>query len=226
MLILENGIAILEHDSHIGKWVIETGKLDFDGNVLPYLLPYINDGDTVLDAGANIGCYSFAFLNKIGEKGNVLCFEPSEESFECLVHNLGKYSNVYLYQKALGSKIGSCKIIRENNNVGMNFCEELKNGIELNVVNIDSLGLEKLDFIKIDVESYELDVLIGGYNTINKHKPTMFIEINESTLSRKGLTKLDIFGWLEKNNYSYKNIYPNQGLNDSQFDIICLHNEK
>lgn len=226
-MIIYRDIAILEHDSHLSKWVKDSKRLDFDQNALPVVLPFIKEGDIVLDAGANIGCYSYAFLEKIGENGFLYAFEPANESFECLEYNLGKRENVELINKALSYKDGYCKVIRLSNNVGMNFCEEVKGANwDVCVTTIDSLKLNKLDFIKLDVEGDELNVLIGGYNTITKFKPNMYIEINEHTLKRKELTKLDIFNWLDKNGYTYKNIYDGQGFNDDQFDIIAIHNEK
>jgi FkbM family methyltransferase len=220
-----NGIAILENDTHISKWVVENKRLDFDQNVLPILLRYINEGDYVLDAGANIGCYSYAFLNKISKRGMLYAFEPSIDTFECLEYNLGEYRNVRLYNEALSYKQGYCKVIEENDNKGMNFCEEVKDK-GISVRTIDSLNLRKIDFIKIDVEGDELNVLIGAYDTIKKFKPTLYIEINKHTLERKGLNKLDIFTWLDKNGYTYSNIYAEQGFNDLQFDIIAIHYEK
>ena len=85
-----------------------------------------------------------------------------------------------------------------------------------------SENVSNIDFIKIDVEGYELDVLVGGKETINKFKPTMLIEINDMTLERQGVNRQQIFDWLTENNYIYRNIYKEQGLNDSQLDIICL----
>lgn len=225
-MYLYNGIALLENDSHICKWVVENNRLDFDQNTLPRLLPFIKKGDVVLDAGANIGAYSFAFLNQIGNQGMLYAFEPSEETFECLEHNLRSFENAQLFNNALSYKKGYVKIVRENDNVGMNFCEEVTKGSVIKSLTIDSLKLPALDFIKIDVEGDELNVLIGGYETIKKHKPIMFIEINSHTLKRKGLNKLDIFNWLDKNNYSYSNIFLDQHLNYDQFDIICIHNDK
>jgi hypothetical protein len=127
---------------------------------------------------------------------------------------------------ALSYKKGYCKVLRPTNNVGMNFCEEVANADSIKVTTIDSLTLPKLDFIKLDVEGDELNVLIGGYNTIKKFKPKMFIEINEHTLKRKGLTSLDLFNWLDKNGYVYTNVYPNEKMKGDQYDIIAIHNEK
>jgi FkbM family methyltransferase len=225
-MILFNNIAILEHDTHLSKWVKEHKRLDFDQNALPSVLPFIKEGDVIIDAGANIGCYGIAFINKAGQNGMLHAFEPSKESFECLEHNLGKFDNVELYNSALSYKKGYCEVIRENDNVGMNYVKETNKTEATRVTTIDSLALNKVDFIKIDVEGDELNVLIGAYQTITKCKPTMYIEINEHTLRRKNLNKLDIFNWLEKNGYTYKNIYDGQGFNDEQFDIIAIHNEK
>jgi FkbM family methyltransferase len=221
-----NGIALLEHDTHLSKWVVEHNRLDFDQNVLPFVLPHIKEGDIVLDAGANLGCYSFAFLNKIGDNGHLYAFEPATETYECLEHNLNTFDNATLFNMALSYKKGYCKVLRPTNNVGMNFCEEVANADSIKVTTIDSLTLPKLDFIKLDVEGDELNVLIGGYNTIKKFKPKMFIEINEHTLKRKGLTSLDLFNWLDKNGYVYTNVYPNEKMKGDQYDIIAIHNEK
>jgi FkbM family methyltransferase len=51
---------------------------------------------------------------------------------------------------------------------------EQKNPI--NVITIDSLHLEKLDFIKLDVEGYEINVIEGAINTIKKHRPIITLE--------------------------------------------------
>ena len=64
MKITKEGIAILENDTHISKWVEESGKLDHDQNDIPLILKYINEGDTVVDCGAFIGDHTIAYLNR------------------------------------------------------------------------------------------------------------------------------------------------------------------
>ena len=89
------------------------------------------------------------------------------------------------------------------------------------VKSIDSFNYQSCDFILMDCEGFELNALIGAKETITKFKPIMVIEINDVTLIRQGILRNDIFAWLTQNNYIYRNIYKNQGLNDSQLDIIC-----
>lgn len=220
MKITAQGYAIIENDSHIGKWVEENKRLDFDQNAQPLINQYLKPGDTVIDAGANIGCYSFGFLDAIGKTGSIHAFEPSEEAFECLEYNLDRFNNIFLYNKALASKEGYVKVISENDNKGMNFCEQVKEST-IKAITIDSLSLKQCDFIKIDVEGWELDVLVGGSRTIDRFRPKLYIEINSHTLSRVSITKDHIFEWLKMNGYTYKNIYTEQGLIGDQFDIIA-----
>lgn len=222
-MLLHNGIAILEHDTHLSKWVVEHNRLDFDQNIHSRI--HLNIGDVVIDAGANIGCYSYGFLKQVSKDGKVYCFEPSNESYECLSHNLSNYPNVILSNKALSDKVEYCNIIRESNNVGMNFCDFVKSG-EIQTTTIDSLELERLNFIKIDVEGCELKVLQGGLKTILKHKPVMLIEINDHTFKKQGINRMDVFALLNAMNYSISNIYQGQSINGEQLDIICHPNEK
>lgn len=219
-MIFHNDIAILEHDTHLSKWVVEHNRLDFDQNVLPYVLPHIKHGDVIVDVGANIGCYAFAFLNRAGSQGAIHCFEPSEESFECLEHNLKNYPNAYLYNQALSYKDGYVQVVRENNNVGMNFCQEVNEG-KIKCISLDGLDLPRVDFIKLDCEGMELDVLRGAERTIILNNPTLFIEINIHTLRRKGVTPSEIFSWLKKRGYEYSNVYPHENMDGDQYDIIA-----
>lgn len=229
MKITEEGWATIEGDTHIGKWVEESRRLDFDQNALPQMLPYIKGG-IVLDIGANIGCYAAAFL-KVAHK--VICFEPNDEAFECLCYNLQKLNSRRLdwYQVAVSDKSFKCEVVCENDNIGMSYIKPSQNG-KLRTVTIDKMEIEeqkftsayvdRISFIKIDVEGYELHVLKGAEKTISIHKPVMVIEINDHTLKRTNTTREEIFQWLTDHGYTYRNIYAEQGLQDDQLDIICF----
>lgn len=223
---LFNGIALLKDDQCICRFIRESGRLDHDQNILPLVLEYIPEGGTVFDIGAFIGDTTLAYANKVGEKGTIYAFEPNTNAYECLSYNLHKNdTTVYFSRFALGSTIKTAKINNVETNNGMNY---LTDGDDITVITLNEFyvnnEISRIDFIKIDVEGYELDVLIGGKETINKFKPTMLIEINDTTLARQNVNRQQIFDWLTENNYIYRNIYKNQGLNDSQLDIICTHN--
>lgn len=217
---LFNGIALLKDDQCICRFIRESGRLDHDQNMLPLLKEFIKNGDVVLDIGAFIGDHTIYYSKLVGDNGSVIAFEPNRDSFFCLEHNLKAYKNVELINSAIGKEYGFVRTVDVLGNIGMNFLiPDNLGGIV--IYSLNQMEIDRIDFIKIDVEGFELDVLIGAKETINKFKPIMVIEINDATLSRQGISRNDIFAWLQENNYIYRNIYKEQGLNDSQLDIIC-----
>lgn len=215
-----NGIAVLESDECISKWVVESGRLDHDQNMLPLVLDFIPVNGFVIDIGAYIGDHTIAYSKKVGLNGKVIAIEPNKEAYDCLVYNLQYRINTLFNNCGIGSENKTASVTKVTTNDGMNYLSE---GNDIDIYTIDHIFeySPKIDFIKIDCEGYELDVLNGGEKVINKYKPVMLIEINELTLSRNGLKRGDIFNWLTQHNYKFRNIYKKQGLDDYQLDIIC-----
>jgi len=220
MKILENDIAIIESDNFISKWVKQTGRLDHDQNMLPLLKEFIKEGDYVIDAGAYIGDHAAFYSKRVGDIGKVLAFEPLLLAFKCLEHNMRKYSNVYTYNNFLSNRKDKIKGISINfNNPGAShLCE----GNHIVSMTIDEINLPKCDFIKIDVEGAELDVLVGAQHTINKYKPFLLVEINEGALKRSGISSEILIEHIKSLGYICRNIYAEQKMEGQQFDIICL----
>lgn len=217
MEITKQGFAVIENDTHIGKWVKENKRLDFDQNAIPLILKHININDFVVDAGANIGAYSYAFLKKANF---VLSFESNPEAYECLKYNLKSFENSFCYNLALGSMAGKVEIVKDIN-AGASHCKMSPNGT-VDMITIDSFNLQKCDFIKIDCEGFEVDILRGAIKTIQKFHPKMYIEVNRGALERAGATASDLFNFLDLFNYKYENIYSHEPMQGEQFDIICF----
>lgn len=215
-------IALLETDNCICRFVEQSGRLDHDQNMLPIVLSYIPIGGVVLDVGCFIGDHAIAYAERVGRNGMVLGFEPDEDSFMCMGFNMVNYDNFVGYNIALGVGGHKASLNKVATNEGMNY---LTDGNDINVHSLDTVipaqNLNRIDFIKIDCEGYELDVLQGGQRTIQKYKPKMLIEINEMTLNRNNVKREDIYEWLDVAGYVYHNIYPNHGLFESQMDILC-----
>ena len=108
---LFNNIAILEMIP-IFQNGLKHKRLDFDQNALPVVLPFIKDGDVVIDQMQTLDVI-FMLLNKIGANGSLYAFEPADESFECLEHNLKSFNNVELFNSALSFKEGYCTVVRK-----------------------------------------------------------------------------------------------------------------
>ena len=216
-----SSIAILETDNCICRFIEESGRLDHDQNMLPLVLRHIKKGDVVIDVGSFCGDHTIAYARAVGYSGTVFAFEPSKDAYKCLVYNTESVKNIVVrLNMGLGSENKSMSVQKVETNDGMNYLVE---GDDIEVVSLDStFKSPKLNFIKIDCEGYELEVLKGGEKTIARHRPKMLIEINDMTLERAGISRTDIFNWLDTHGYRYENIYPKQGLSEYQMDIICF----
>ncbi len=152
----------------------------------------------VLDIGANIGVHSLWFSSLVGAHGVVHAFEAQRIVFQMLMGNLAINSveNVHARQVAIGAAPGRLRLppvdyARNWNFGGMGLVEEgphpqfapgsverarAERGESIDVITLDSLALARVDFIKIDVEGMERDVLAGARATIERDRPLMQVE--------------------------------------------------
>jgi FkbM family methyltransferase len=125
----------------------------------------VEPGMVIIDVGANIGLYSLLLAGLAGETGRVYSFEPEPNLFRTFAANCeaNHASNVVPLQRAAGASNGRMSFTRSafnsgNNNLGASG----EGGVEVEVVRIDdALAIPCVDFIKIDVQGYELAALSG-----------------------------------------------------------------
>ena len=96
---------------------------------------------------------------------------------------------------------------------------------KVRTVTLDQCQAEP-DLIKIDVEGYEMQVLRGAENTIQRCKPKLVIEVNREALSRQGTRPEEIFSFVAKHGYRWSIMQENCGTEDPMYDILCLPVEK
>jgi len=194
-----------------------------------YIFDYIKDNlqvkdTTIIDIGANFGFHSLEFADLVGENGNVFSFEPQRIVFYQLCANiiLNGYNNIYAYNIALGNE--HKKVLIENPdyfsnetiNIGdahINKFIHLHNN-EIDLKKLDDFNFEKLSVIKIDVQGFEPFVLDGAINTINNHRPYIFIEVETAQLKIYDFNDNDVFDRLKKLNYSIKKVLDAEHLVD------------
>ncbi|MFC3809546.1 FkbM family methyltransferase [Lacihabitans lacunae] len=133
----------------------------------------------LFDVGANIGEYTQNLVNVFGPNCQVFAFEPAKLTFEILVKNI-KNQNVSLENIGLGSKNEQIKFFSDpnGNTLGSAVNRDIK-GIEnkVEVVEIQTLDsfcennqISKIDFLKIDVEGFETEVLLGAKEMLKNNK--------------------------------------------------------
>ena len=173
---------------------------------------YYKDEVLVIDCGANIGVHTIEWAKMINGWGRVLSFEAQDKLFYALAGNivLNNCLNVTAENYVIGKNNGNFKVPALDFNIPSSFGSlELKKsstseyiGQELNpnknketkMISLDSLNLNRCDFIKIDVEGMEEEVLLGSKNLINKCRPILLIEHIKS--NNENLTQ-----FFEKNFY-------------------------
>lgn len=131
-----------------------------------YRVQLIKDDAVVIDAGANMGVFSiFAAVNH--PRASIHAFEPTPSTFEVLRENTKYYPNIKIYNFGLGEKEKKASILLASGSGG-NYIGE--GGIPVQIKTIDSFNLPA-DFVKMDTEGYEANILRGVAETLRKYKP-------------------------------------------------------
>ena len=200
MIVNHNDWLELEGERFgVGWELLQSGRFvqpELDN--LAILIRSVGPDPVLLDIGANIGVHSLWFSALAGEKGAVHAFEAQRIVFQMLMGNLALNSieNVYAHHAAMGAAAGTLRLppvdySRNWNFGGLGLIDEgphpqfapgsaeraaADRGETVPVITLDGLGLKRVDFIKLDVEGMELDVLRGGCATIERDRPLMQIE--------------------------------------------------
>lgn len=167
------------HDFYLG------GALDRYGEYAELeselLLKHVNDGDIVVEVGANMGCHTVALAQKVGNAGRVIAFEPQRVIFQMMCGNLAVNGiwNVITERVALGNSVGMVFVPPVDYAAAGNFggvAMSTTAGEPVSQMTLDIYKLSRCNLIKIDVEGMEQAVLEGARETIAAHRPILYVE--------------------------------------------------
>jgi len=166
----------------------------------------------IIDIGAQSGL--FTLMSKFLTNTKWYAFEPEPTNFMFLCDNikLNNISNVEVFQNGISNtndilKLNVCKSHSGLNTFGNNLIRFDKD--DSYQVNIETYTLDKFfenipfDFIKIDTEGCELNILKGGINVIKKYKPIILLEYEEPNINQFNYTLKDLESFIE-NELNYK----------------------
>ena len=169
------------NDRFVGRSLDEYGE--FSEAEIELFRQTVQPGATVVDVGANIGAHTLFFARTVGEAGLVLAFEPQRVVFQMLCANmaLNEIRNVHCIQSALGRQAGQAHIPvpdyeKEGNFGEFSLNQEADSGEEVRIMPLDAIDFARLDFVKIDVEGLEAEVIRGAVRTIARHRPLLYVE--------------------------------------------------
>jgi len=142
-----------------------------------HALSYVKSWRSCLDIGSNIGQWTRPMANKFQK---VYCFEPNPNFRECFTKNITE-DNVELFAYGLSDRQHMAQ--QEFNS---NMLEEGDGGIQCRT--LDSFGLTDIDFVKIDVDGFEIPLLNGARETLAQNTPVINIEMKRD--KRPGIVKV------------------------------------
>jgi FkbM family methyltransferase len=178
----------------------------------------VTPNSLVVDVGANIGAHTLFLAQAVDHGGIVLAIEPQRTVYQLLCANLAlnEIKNVRAIRAAAGAARGHafvpvCDYTKPGNFGGIELADEA--GEPTEVVSIDSLQLPGCQFIKIDVEGQEQQVIAGAAETIARFKPTLYVENDRRQKSAdliRHIRDLDyVVYWHLPPLYSADNFYQN-----------------
>lgn len=151
----------------------------------------VQRGDIVVDAGAHIGSFT---VKVAGSAGKVIAFEPEPENFKLLLRNTARLQNVEAHQRALWSENCQATLYHNRSHTGASSLIPLPPGVcdyelEVEAVRLDDV-VDSVDFLKMDVEGCELEVLKGAQNVIRSCSPVIVFEAHPISPLEKWWSKI------------------------------------
>jgi len=224
------------HDRYIGRSLELYGE--FSEGEARLFATFLQPGMLVVEAGANLGALTLALSGLVGNEGAVIAFEPQRMVFHLLCANLAlnSISNVFAYQKAVGSQEGTLLVPQLDPAAETNFgglpLGSWDSGEQVPLVSLDGMRFPRLDLLKADVEGMEEQVLAGATETIARHRPILYLEDDrpeqsESLQSRIRSVRYRIYRHLpplfNPNNFggNAENVFP--GIVSS--NLLCVPEE-
>jgi FkbM family methyltransferase len=182
-------------------------KIKQDAFEIKLLKKYIKPGDTIIDIGSNIGFYALLLSELAGEKGHVHCFEPDAVNFKHLQSATAQLKNVSINHKAIGPTTEKIKIYTSKElNVDHRTYEpeDYDEVIEIDAVNLDDYlmrtdggKIPKVNFIKMDIQGFEMQAIKGMQRTLTENKDLKLIsEFWPYGLHKAGSSSLEYFDHL------------------------------
>jgi FkbM family methyltransferase len=174
---------------------------------------HVSGGDIALDIGANAGYYTLPLAQCVGPTGRVFAFEPTQWAYEKLQVNLGlnDFTNIQAEKLALTDSPGRREVSSSETAFRASWPlagrPQSRPGEVVEFVTLDDYlrdnNVEAVDFLKVDVDGFELRVVRGAVETLRRFRPSMLIEIGKATEAEVGDDPLELVRLLDELGYTF-----------------------
>jgi FkbM family methyltransferase len=179
----------------------------YEQGTLFMLKNLLKKDDIFVDVGANIGLMSIFASKIVGDSGKVYSFEPNPATIEILNKNIkmNQFSNIEVAPFGVGSVPQTTKIY-DRWDSGRGSATLIKPDFDTDSYDIEIITLtdyfknlnSSIDIIKIDIEGFELEALIGAQKVIESYYPILIIEISDNRENFGGTSGKDIYDFVKK----------------------------
>jgi FkbM family methyltransferase len=163
----------------------------FEPDAEKVIAAVVSPGMVALDIGANIGCHTFRMAKLVGPQGVVVAIEPTAYAFEKLRRNLSlnDLPNIRLVRAGLSDRDEGEVDATFRSSFRLDGKDEVR-AERIRLLTLDALvrenGLNRLDFIKLDVDGYEAKVLAGARESLERFRPHVLFEFGPDWLRDNG----------------------------------------
>jgi FkbM family methyltransferase len=213
----KDGLTVVDY-SKPGLHKLSKSKIEFLFTSLPepekstaiYLeCAKLAEGDIVFDCGAYCGASSYAFSQRIGKSGKVLAFEPDPQNFNALQSNLKRHQldNVVAIPMGIWSSCGEFEFEAEGSlGSALTSVMDRKSSVcKVNCITLEEAArrysIERLDFIKLDIEGAEVEALRAAKSLLESLNPKLMIEPH---VVQGSLNLPELLGVLQQFGYKIK----------------------
>ena len=229
VLTLVDGVRIVVPDSLdlITPYVLREQQ-DFFEDELPFVRRLLQPGQNVIDIGANYGVYTLPMAQKVGASGHVWAFEPSSSTAQFLAQGIAAngFGHVTLEQKAVSSALGSAQL-------ALHVHSELRSivhgaappdsGEKVSLATLDDCmdryRWVDIDFIKIDAEGEEANIVKGGRRFFANLAPLVQYELRNNATDMN----FDLIRDFAAIGYDSYRLLPGRNLLWDPLESTCRH---
>ena len=166
-----------DQDTHFAKMlsrnIAKGGQPVYQEPVRRASIPYCKKHDVAIDIGANIGLWARDLCQFFQR---VHAVEPVADFRACLIKNVPA-TNLKIYDCALGAENSMIDMVITPENTGHSHVDAGSFGQgKIQMKTLDSMNLPPADYIKLDCEGYEYNIILGGENYIKSCKPVIVVE--------------------------------------------------
>lgn len=189
------GIWLPDGDVHLAEQILNPGNPIFKGkgtyqrNKYIAAMDYVRGFSHAVDVGANVGLWSRLMVMDFDK---VTAIEPVKEHRACFVKNV---EGAELIPLGVGARQGRVRICIPSDHVMSAYIAD--EGELVDIVPLDDLDLGAIDFLKIDIEGYEYQCIIGGEKIIRNSRPVIILEQKPGHAERYGHGQWDAVNLLK-----------------------------